>query len=32
MEHLLDKRIVTADYKKQTKCNCPVGTELYFVA
>jgi len=29
---LLDKFIVTADYKKQTKCRWLVGTELYLVA
>ena len=30
MEHLLDQFIVTADYKKQTDCDCwNVGTELY---
>ena len=30
VEHLLDQFIVTADYKKQTDCDCwNVGTELY---
>ena len=32
MEHLLDKSIVAADYKKQTNCDWKVGTELYLVA
>ena len=32
VEHLLDKLIVTADYKKQTNCDWKVGTELYLVA
>ena len=32
VEHLLDKSIVAADYKKQTNCDWKVGTELYLVA
>ena len=32
MEHLLDKFIVTVDYKKQTDCDWNVRTELYLVA
>ncbi len=32
VEHLLDKLIVTADYKSQTNCDWKVGTELYLVA
>ena len=32
VEHLLDKFIVTADYKKETNCDWKVGTELYLVA